>query len=64
MTTPVDEKQLDLFTEEDLLKGLDEHSAHADELAEPTQKEFGWDEWFDGAGVSENFMQDRQQHKE
>lgn len=29
------------FSEADLLKGLDAHGAHADELAEPSAKEMG-----------------------
>lgn len=83
-------------TEQELLKGLNEENVHADELAEPTNKEWGmgsdtsrhgnplaaplerlrgsvkrydqpieplpdWDEWFDGEGVSEDFMANREQ---
>lgn len=43
-----------LPTEKELLEGLDEYSAHADELAIPSD-----DEWFDDEGVSEDFMKDR-----
>lgn len=66
--------------EDELLKGLDAHTAHADELAQPLEKEFTpleklrgsvkkydrptdpvWDEFFEGEGVSEDFMDERHQ---
>ncbi len=69
------------FTEQEMLEGLDAHTAHADELAEPLSQELTplerlkgsvkryerptdpvWDEWFDSdEGVSDDFMQDREQ---
>lgn len=69
-------------TEKELLEGLDAHTAHADELAEPLPHELTplerlkgtvkryerptdpvWDEWFDSEGVSDDFMEDREQPK-
>lgn len=70
-------------TEQELLKDLDAHRPHEDELAEPLPHESNslkklkssvkkfehptapaadpedWDAWFDGEGVSEDFMKDR-----
>ncbi|AMQ90550.1 hypothetical protein [Marinobacter sp. LQ44] len=69
-------------TEKELLEGLNPHTAHADELAEPLPQELTplerlkgsvkrydrptdpvWDEYFDSEGVSEDFMEDREQPK-
>ena len=69
-------------TEKEPLDGLDAHTAHADELAEPLPQELTplerlkgtvkayerptdpvWDEWFDSEGVSDDFMEDREQPK-
>ncbi|OZB13811.1 MAG: hypothetical protein B7X58_08850 [Marinobacter sp. 34-60-7] len=67
-------------TESELLKGLNAHTAHADELAQPLKQELTpleklrgsvkkydrptdpvWDEFFEGDGVSEDFMEERDQ---
>lgn len=67
-------------TESELLKGLNAHTAHADELAQPLEQELTpleklrgsvkkydrptdpvWDEFFEGEGVSEGFMEERDQ---
>jgi len=67
-------------TEKELLKGLDAHTVHADELAEPLPQELTplerlkgsvkrydrptdpvWDEYFESGGVSDDFMDDRDQ---
>lgn len=69
-------------TEKELLEGLNPHTAHADELAEPLPQELAplerlkgsvkrydrptdpvWDEYFDSEGVSDDFMEDREQPK-
>lgn len=69
-------------TENELLEGLNPHTAHADELAEPLPQELAplerlkgsvkhyerptdpvWDEYFDSEGVSDDFMEDREQPK-
>ncbi len=68
------------LTEKELLVGLDAHTAHADELADPLPQELTplerlkgsvkrydrptdsvWDEYFDSDGVSDDFMEDREQ---
>ncbi|WBU42676.1 MULTISPECIES: hypothetical protein [Marinobacter] len=68
------------LTEGELLKGLNAHTVHADELAQPLEQELTpleklrgsvkkydhptepvWDEFFDSEGVSEDFMEDRDQ---
>ncbi|MBC7193725.1 MULTISPECIES: hypothetical protein [unclassified Marinobacter] len=70
-------------TEKELLDGLDAHTAHADELAQPLAQELTplerlkgsvkrydrptdpvWDEYFDSEGVSDDFMEDRDQPKQ
>jgi antitoxin VapB len=67
-------------TESELLKGLNAHTAHADELTQPLEQELTpleklrgsvkkydrptdpvWDEFFEGDGVSEDFMVERDQ---
>ncbi|MGC8120000.1 hypothetical protein [Marinobacter sp. VGCF2001] len=72
-----------LMTEKELLEGLDAHTAHADELAEPLPQELTpldrlkgsvkryerptdpvWDEFFESdEGVTDDFMEDREQPK-
>ena len=65
-------------TEKELLDGLDAYTAHADELAEPLPQELTplerlkgyerptdpvWDEYSDSEGVSDDFMEEREQPK-
>lgn len=66
------------LTAGELLKGLNAHTAHADELTQPLEQELTpleklrgsvkkydrptepvWDEFFDGEGVSQDFMDER-----
>ena len=73
---------INLKSEKDLLEGLDAHTAHADELAQPLPEELTplerlkgsvkrydrptdpvWDEYFDSEGVSDDFMEGRDQLK-
>lgn len=46
-------------TESELLDGLNSYTAHGDELAKLS--ELDWDVWFDGEGVTKDFLTTRDQ---